>query len=265
MGAHGPARSQGRHRRAERRRRDLGRAQGPDQADGRVVADAGPGGRRQPRRHGPAHGPRARGGGRLLLRHQPVRPRFAGQAPARLLLQAARLRGRARQRLQADHDRARRADRDRSGPRQGGVEPEELRRCIRTRPIDAAARHREVAQPDDGAAGAGHGHAADRGVLQAVRRLRRPAAGARHVAGLRRDHARQVVRRLRGAGQRRQAGAADPDRPHPGPLGARGVAPRQARMQGLQGREMAGAVRAGARTTTAARSSIPTPPTRSPP
>ncbi len=121
MGAHGPARSQGRHRRAERRRRDLGRPQGPDQADGRVVADAGPGGRRQPRRHGPAHGPRARRGGRLLLRHQPVRPRFAGQAPARLLLQAAGLRGRARQRLQADQHRARRADRDRSGPRQGGV------------------------------------------------------------------------------------------------------------------------------------------------
>ena len=105
----------------QRRRRDLGGAQGPDQADRRVVADAGPRGRRRPRRHGPAHGPRARGGRRLLLRHQPVRPRAAGQAPAGLLLQAARLRGRARQRLQADQHRARRADRDRPGSRQGGV------------------------------------------------------------------------------------------------------------------------------------------------
>ena len=60
-------------------------------------------------------------------------------------------------------------------------------------PSTLRRRHREVAQPDDGAAGPGHGHAADRGVLQALRRLRRPAAGARHVARRRRDHARQAV------------------------------------------------------------------------
>ena len=64
------------------------------------------------------------------------------------------------------------------------------------RTLDAAARHREVAQPDDGAAGAGHGHAADRRVCQALRRLRRPAAGARHVAGRRRDDAAAHVRGL---------------------------------------------------------------------
>ena len=55
--------------------------------------------------------------------------------------------------------------------------------------LDAAPRHREVAQPDDGAPGPGHGHAADRRIRQALRRLRRPAAGARHVARRRRDDA----------------------------------------------------------------------------
>ena len=48
------------------------------------------------------------------------------------------------------------------------------------------------------------------------------------------------------ARQRRQAGAADADRPHPGSLGPDHLAPRQARVPGLQGREMAGPGRAGA-------------------
>ena len=39
----------------------------------------------------------------------------------------------------------------------------------------------------------------------------------------------------------------DPDRPHPGSLGPRHLAPRQARVQGLQGGEVAGPARAGAR------------------
>ena len=65
-----------------------------------------------------------------------------------------------------------------------------------------------------------------------------------------------------GARQRRQAGAADPDRPHPGPLGPRRLAARQARVQGLQGGEVAGPARAGASPTTASRSSTRTPPTR---
>ena len=51
---------------------------------------------------------------------------------------------------------------------------------------------------------------------------------------------------LFGARQRRQAGAADPDRPHPGSLGPLRLAPRQARVQGLQGGEVAGPARAGA-------------------
>ena len=137
-------------------------------------------------------------------------------------------------------------DRDRPGPRQGSVAAQELRRHVLVRSLDVAARHREVAQSDDGAAGAGHGHAADRRVLEALRRLRRPAPRARHVAGRRRDHAVAHVRGLRSAGQRRQAGAAHPDRPHPGPLGPPALAPRQARMQGLQGREVGRAARADA-------------------
>ena len=46
----------------------------------------------------------------------------------------------------------------------------------------AALRHRAFAQPDDGAARQGHRHAADRRICQAVRHLRRHAAGALHVA-----------------------------------------------------------------------------------
>ena len=39
------------------------------------------------------------------------------------------------------------------------------------RPLDAALRHRAIAQRDDGAARAGHRHAADRRICQALRRL----------------------------------------------------------------------------------------------
>ena len=56
------------------------------------------------RRHGGGGSldrPRARHGRRLLLRPEPVQPRHAGAAPARLLVQAVRLCGRARQRLHA--------------------------------------------------------------------------------------------------------------------------------------------------------------------
>ncbi len=47
-------------------------------------------------RHGPGDRPRAGAGRRLLLRPEPVQPRHPGAAPARLLVQAVRLRGRAR-------------------------------------------------------------------------------------------------------------------------------------------------------------------------
>ena len=90
------------------------------------------------RRHGPPHRPRACGGRRLLFRHQPIRPRRAGQAPAGLLVQAAGLCRRHRQRLQADQHRARRADRDRPGARQGSLAAEELRWRQFVRSLDAA-------------------------------------------------------------------------------------------------------------------------------
>ena len=45
------------------------------------------------------------------------------------------------------------------------------------RPVDAAHRHRAVAQPDDRAPGQGHGHAAGRRICQALRHLRQAAAG----------------------------------------------------------------------------------------
>ena len=82
------------------------------------------------------------------------------------------------------------------GPGKEIWQPKNYDGTIVVRPLDAAARHREVAQPDDGAAGAGHGHAADRRVFQALRRLRRPAAGARHVARRGRDDAAAHVRGL---------------------------------------------------------------------
>src|SRR5690606_40108023 len=66
----------------------------------------GPGG-------GRAHGRRrlgARDSRRARLRRQPVQPRHRLDAPARLLVQALRLRRRARARLQAHLDRGRRAD-----------------------------------------------------------------------------------------------------------------------------------------------------------
>ena len=64
----------------------------------------------------------------------------------------------------------RRADRDRPGPRPRRLEAGELRARF-LRPLDAALRRRAFAQRDDGAAGAGHRHAADRRIRQALRRL----------------------------------------------------------------------------------------------
>ena len=185
-----PRRAEGRHRRAERRRRDLGRAQGPDQADGRVVADADPRGRRRPRRHGPAHGPRARRGRRLLASPPasstaPCRPSASrappssrSSTPPRSTTATSRPASCSTRRSRSTRGRARRSGNPKNYDGASAFGPSTLR-----------ARHREVAQPDDGAAGPGHGHAADRRVLQALRRLRRPAAGARHVARRRRDHA----------------------------------------------------------------------------
>ena len=70
---------------------------------------------------GSADRPRAGDGRRLLLRPEPVQPRDPGAAPARLLVQAARLCGRARQRLYALDRRDGRADRDRYRQRHLGA------------------------------------------------------------------------------------------------------------------------------------------------
>ena len=87
------------------------------------------------------------------------------------VVQADRLCCGHRQRLQADLDHSRRADRDRAGPRTGYLEAGELRQGEVLRTHDPARRHREVAQPDDRAPCPGHGHADHHRVRQAVRRL----------------------------------------------------------------------------------------------
>ena len=149
------------------RRRRLCRA-GEDRRS--VPPAAGAGNFRRDGRDGSADRPRARDGWRLLLRPEPVQSRDAGAAPAGLVVQAVRLCCRARQRLYAVDHRARCADRDRSRSGHRRLAAGKLRREI-LRPLDAALRHRAFAQRDDGAAGAGHRHAADRRICQALRRL----------------------------------------------------------------------------------------------
>ena len=78
-----------------------------------ISAAPDPGNLRRDRRHGPAHRARARDGRRLLVRPEPVQPRHPGAAPARLLVQAVRLCGGARQRLHALDRRDGCADRGR--------------------------------------------------------------------------------------------------------------------------------------------------------
>ena len=176
-------------RRAVARRRDLRCAERPQGPRRHLVADADPRGRRRYRRDGSEHGPRLCRRRRLFLRHERVRPRHPGQAPARLFLQAVRLLGSDRQRLQADVDRARCAHRDRAGAEPGHLEAGELREGELRRPLDLALRRRALAQPDDGAACAGPRHADHYRLRQALRHLRRSAARAVHVARRRRDDA----------------------------------------------------------------------------
>jgi penicillin-binding protein 1A len=90
------------------------------------------------RRHGPAYRPRAGHGRRLLLwRSRNSTVRDAGHAPAGLLFQAFRLRGRPRQRLYAGLGHHGRADRPSSSGGQvwtpqnyGGKVPPVRRRCV---------------------------------------------------------------------------------------------------------------------------------------
>ena len=149
------------------RRRHLCRA---GEGEGPVPAAPGAGDFRRHGGDGPAYRPRAGDGRRLLLRPEPVQSRHPGAAPAGLVVQADRLCRRHRQRLHAVDHRARRADRSRHGAGRRHLAAGELRRQV-LRPLDAALRPRAVAQRDDGAARAGHRHAADRRICQAVRRL----------------------------------------------------------------------------------------------
>ena len=126
--------------------------------------------------------------------------------------------------------RPRRADRDRPGPGQAAVAAGKLRRQV-LRALDAALRPRAFAQRDDGAARAGHRHAADRRIRQALRRLRQPAALSVVCARRRRDDGAAHGHRLFDVRQRRQAHHADADRPHPGPLRPHHLPARPARMR----------------------------------
>ncbi len=123
--------------------------------------------------------------------------------------------------------RARRAvSRSTRAGTQGAVEGQELRQQVRRR-LHAAPRHREIAQPDDGAARAGSGHADRGGVCAALRRIRRAAACALHVARRRRNDAAAHDHGLLQLRQWRQEGARHADRPHSGPLRQDRLASRQ--------------------------------------
>ena len=122
-------------------------------------------------RDGPLDRPRAGDGRRLLVRPEPVQPRDAGLSTTGFVVQAHRLFVRARQRLYAVHRRGRCADRNRPGAGRGRLASGELLVGQIQRPDDAAQRAAIVAEHGDGAAGAGHRHAADRRICQALRRL----------------------------------------------------------------------------------------------
>ncbi len=119
---------------------------------GTMVASAGARDRRSARGHGSPYRPRARHRRRLQLRREPVRPRHASAPPARLLVQAFDLYDGARQWLHAVEHHRRRPNLPLSRGRHAAMVPEELRCRFGRRTVDLAFRHREVAQPDDGAA-----------------------------------------------------------------------------------------------------------------
>jgi hypothetical protein len=134
--------------------------------------------------------------------------------------------------------RPRRADRGWIRAGAGGVAAGKLRREVLWA-LHAALRPRTVAQRDDRAAGAGHRHAADFGICQAFRRLRRSAALPLLRARRRRDHGAAHGHRLFDVRQRRAAREADAGRPHSGPLRPYHLSPRGARMPRLRRRQMA--------------------------
>ena len=179
----------------------------------------------------PHTGPRACRGRRLLVLAKPVRPRPAGQAPAGLVLQAVRLRGRARQRLQADQHRA---------------------RCARSR--SSRAPGKEVWTPKNYDGTKSYGPSTLRVGIEKSRnqmtvRLAQDMGMPMIVEYSKRfgvyDDLLPVLAMSLGSGettlvklaaglldvrQRRQAGEAHADRPHPGPLGQDHLALRRPRV-----------------------------------
>ena len=115
--------------------------------------------------------PRAGDGRRILVRPVPVQSRNAGLPAAGLVLQADRVLVRPRQRIYALDGRGRCADRNRSGAGRGRLAPGELFGRQILWPDDASQRVATVAQHRDGAARAGHRHALDRRICQALRGL----------------------------------------------------------------------------------------------
>jgi penicillin-binding protein 1A len=127
-----------------------------------------PEGRRRHGGDGPAYGPRAGHGRRLLLlrnrsstgRPRPsasrARPSSRSSTPPRSTMATRRPPWSTTGRSPSD--------------RKPGLVAAQLWRRL-CRPVDAARRHRAFAQPDDGAAGQRHGHAAGGRICRALRRL----------------------------------------------------------------------------------------------
>ena len=155
--------------------------------------------------------------GGVLLPGERVQPRHPGGPAAGLLVQALRLCGRARLGLHAGDHRDRRADR--GANRRRHLDAAELFGAL-LRAAAAQDRHRAVAQPDDGAAGAGGGDGRGGPLRRALRGLRRDAPVHRQLAGGGGDDALSHGGGLRDVRQRRRAGGADAGGPHPGPARA---------------------------------------------
>ncbi len=94
---------------------------------------------------GPLDRPSPRAGRGLFLRSEPVQPREPSVAPARVFVQAIRIRRRTRQRIHTLDRRARCADRDRSGSGHARMAAGKLFPRQVLRRANVAIRHRAVA------------------------------------------------------------------------------------------------------------------------
>ena len=190
--------------------------------------------------------------GGFSLRREPVQPRHAGQPPARLVVQAVRLFGRARQRLHAVLGGHGRADRDRSrapASRSGGrrttsqdyLGPSTLRTGIeQSRNVMTVRLAQDMGMPLVAE------YARRFGIYDNLPPV--PADGARR----RRDHgacawspAYSVIANGGAADQ------PDADRPHPGPLRQDHLPPRGPRLRRLR-RRSPGRTRTSRRSSTIA-------------